>query len=461
MRKASIHNLGCKVNSYEAESMEQMLINAGYKMVHFGEEPADVYIINTCSVTNIADRKSRQMLHKAKKMNPEAIVIAAGCYAQADSENVKKDEAVDIVLGNNMKIDIVQVLDEYFKNKSVSSLNENSDNTVSNDVNVIDLSKIQPYEELEIDRVNEHTRAYIKIQDGCNQFCSYCIIPYVRGRIRSRNMESIVKEVKRLVENGYKEVVLTGIHLSSYGVDNGKGSLLEVIEAVNEIQGLERIRLGSLEPRVVTKEFASKISKMEKMCPHFHLSLQSGCDDTLKRMNRKYNTAQYKESCDILREYFDNPAITTDVIVGFPAETQEEFEVTKKFLSDIRFYEMHIFKYSRRRGTVADKMDNQIDEKIKTKRSAELIELEQKMSKEYREGYIGKNVDVLIEEKVTIDGIDYYSGYTKNYIRVVVPVISLENSLSIKSEDTSVVNTIVEVKCDRLSEDGVTLIASI
>lgn len=457
MRKAAIHNLGCKVNSYEAESMEQMLINAGYKMVHFGEEQADVYIINTCSVTNIADRKSRQMLHKAKKMNPEAVVIAAGCYAQADSENVKKDEAVDIVLGNNMKIDIVQVLDEYFKNKTTSLSNENVDNQASNDVNIVDLSKIQPYEELEIDRVNEHTRAYIKIQDGCNQFCSYCIIPYVRGRIRSRNMESIVKEVKRLVENGYKEVVLTGIHLSSYGVDNGKGSLLEVIEAVNEIEGLERIRLGSLEPRVVTESFASKLSKMQKMCPHFHLSLQSGCDDTLKRMNRKYTTAQYKESCDILRKYFDNPAITTDVIVGFPAEIQEEFETTKKFLCDIRFYEMHIFKYSRRRGTVADKMDNQIDEKIKTERSAQLIKLEQKMSKEYREFYLGKTVDILIEEKVEIDGVSYYAGYTKNYIRVVIPVGTLDN---LAINNTSVINTIVEVKCDRLSEDGVTIIAS-
>lgn len=457
MRKAAIHNLGCKVNSYEAESMEQMLINAGYKMVHFGEEPADVYIINTCSVTNIADRKSRQMLHKAKKMNSEAVVIAAGCYAQADSENVKKDEAVDIVLGNNMKIDIVQVLDEYFKNKTTSLSNENVDNQASNDVNIVDLSKIQPYEELEIDRVNEHTRAYIKIQDGCNQFCSYCIIPYVRGRIRSRNMESIVKEVKRLVENGYKEVVLTGIHLSSYGVDNGKGSLLEVIEAVNEIEGLERIRLGSLEPRVVTESFASKLSKMQKMCPHFHLSLQSGCDDTLKRMNRKYTTAQYKESCDILRKYFDNPAITTDVIVGFPAEIQEEFETTKKFLCDIRFYEMHIFKYSRRRGTVADKMDNQIDEKIKTERSAQLIKLEQKMSKEYREFYLGKTVDILIEEKVEIDGVSYYAGYTKNYIRVVIPVGTLDN---LAINNTSVINTIVEVKCDRLSEDGVTIIAS-
>lgn len=457
MRKAAIHNLGCKVNSYEAESMEQMLINAGYKMVHFGEEPADVYIINTCSVTNIADRKSRQMLHKAKKMNPEAVVIAAGCYAQADSENVKKDEAVDIVLGNNMKIDIVQVLDEYFKNKTTSLSNENVDNQASNDVNIVDLSKVQPYEELEIDRVNEHTRAYIKIQDGCNQFCSYCIIPYVRGRIRSRNMESIVKEVKRLVENGYKEVVLTGIHLSSYGVDNGKGSLLEVIEAVNEIEGLERIRLGSLEPRVVTESFASKLSKMQKMCPHFHLSLQSGCDDTLKRMNRKYTTAQYKESCDILRKYFDNPAITTDVIVGFPAEIQEEFETTKKFLCDIRFYEMHIFKYSRRRGTVADKMDNQIDEKIKTERSAQLIKLEQKMSKEYREFYLGKTVDILIEEKVEIDGVSYYAGYTKNYIRVVIPVGTLDN---LAINNTSVINTIVEVKCDRLSEDGVTIIAS-
>ena len=469
MKKAAIHNLGCKVNSYEAESMEQMLINAGYTMVSFGEEPADVYIINTCSVTNIADRKSRQMLHKAKKLNPSAVVIAAGCYAQADSENVAKDEAVDIVLGNNMKINLIDILDEYFKNtenhadntfsmedgNNPENIEESKNKILSDSIeNVIDLSKNQPYEELEIDRVNEHTRAYIKIQDGCNQFCSYCIIPYTRGRIRSRNMSGIIKEVERLVDNGYKEIVLTGIHLSSYGLDNGKGSLLEVIESVNNIEGVERIRLGSLEPRIVTEEFVAKISLMDKICPHFHLSLQSGCDATLKRMNRKYNTAQYMESCNILRKYFDNPAITTDVIVGFPAETDEEFECTRAFLQKIHFYEMHIFKYSRRRGTVADKMDNQIDEKIKTKRSAELLKLEHVMSEEYRRSFLGKNADILVEEVIDIDGVKYYAGYTKNYIRVVVPVKETDD---VKGEN-SYINSIIHIKCESIMEDGVTVL---
>lgn len=441
MRKVAIHNLGCKVNSYEAESMEQMLVKAGYEMVPFDENVmADIYIINTCSVTNIADRKSRQMLHKAKKMNPNAIVIAAGCYAQADSENVQKDEAVDIIVGNNCKISILEIIENYYRDNEL-------------DPQLVDLSVKQPYEELEIDQVNEHVRAYIKIQDGCNQFCSYCIIPYTRGRIRSREMSDIVAEVKRLVAKGYKEVVLTGIHLTSYGVDNGKGSLLEVIELLNQVDGLERIRLGSLEPRIVTEHFVKEISKMKKFCPHFHLSLQSGCDTTLKSMNRKYTTEEYYESCELLRKYFDHPAITTDVIVGFPGETEEEFRVTEEYLKKVHFYEMHIFKYSRRKGTVADKMQNQIDEKVKTARSAILLELEKEMSRQYRENYIGKQIDVLIEEKTTVEEKEYYAGYTKNYVRIMILVEQVEDYIQNHEECSNAVNEIFDVECKYLIND--------
>ncbi len=424
MKTVAIHNLGCKVNSYEAESMEQLLVQAGYNMVPFGEEYlADVYIINTCSVTNIADRKSRQMLHKAKKMNPEAVVVAAGCYVQADAANAKADEAVDIILGNNKKINIVEALEEYYKDNNNSSF-------------LVDIAKDNNYEALTIDNVSEHTRAYIKIQDGCNQFCSYCIIPYTRGRIRSRGLEDIVAEIERLVKKGYKEFVLTGIHLSSYGLEKkddceaedykelkleGKNTLLDVIKAVNAIDGVERIRLGSLEPRIVTEEFASELAKCHKVCPHFHLSLQSGCDTVLKRMNRKYNTEQYYETCQILRKYYSRPAITTDVIVGFPGESDEEFETTRQFLEKVHFYEMHIFKYSRRKGTVADKMPNQVQDSVKTIRSNVLLELAKNMSTEYMEQFVGVKAGVLFEEVRTVDGVQCYSGYTNNYIRVNVP----------------------------------------
>lgn len=437
MRKVAIHNLGCKVNSYEAESMELMLSNAGYEIVPFDENIlADIYIINTCSVTNIADRKSRQMLHKAKKMNPASIVIAAGCYVQADEAGVKADEAVDIVLGNNMKINIVDVLDEYYKDNS-------------RDDYVLDINnKETTYEELKIDKVTEHTRAYIKIQDGCNQFCSYCIIPYTRGRIRSRLAQDIVEEVKRLAANGYKEIVLTGIHLTSYGKDTGKETLLDVIKLVHEIEGIERIRLGSLEPRIITDEFVSGISRLYKVCPHFHLSLQSGCDKTLKDMNRKYTSQEYMEGCDILRKYYNNPAITTDVIVGFPAETDEDFNITKAFLEKVHFYEMHIFKYSRRKGTVADKMSGQVADKVKAQRSSVLMKLEEEMSLEYRKLYVNSVMDVLIEEKQLIAGEEYYTGYTKNYIRVLVPVKQLAG---VESE---IVNSIYNIKCVGLDEAG-------
>ena len=373
MKKVAIHSLGCKVNSYEAESMEIMLRDEGYEIVPFSEDvQADIYIINTCSVTNIADRKSRQMLHKAKKMNPEAVVVAAGCYVQADPDGVKKDECVDIILGNNMKISIVEALNDYFGGSDKTSY-------------LVDINdKYQEYESLKINQTGEHTRAYIKIQDGCNQFCSYCIIPYVRGRVRSRKPEDIVNEVKTLAATGVKEVVLTGIHISSYGTDLENISLIELIEAIHEIEGIKRIRLGSLEPRIITEEFAKRIAGLEKICPHFHLSLQSGCDKTLKAMNRKYNTEEYYEGCVKLREVFDNPAITTDVIVGFPGETEEDFLETRKFLEKVHFYEMHIFKYSRRKGTVADKMKEQVADTVKSERSAVLLALEKAQSLEYR-----------------------------------------------------------------------------
>ena len=387
MKKVAIHSLGCKVNSYEAESMEIMLRDEGYEIVPFSEDvQADIYIINTCSVTNIADRKSRQMLHKAKKMNPEAVVVAAGCYVQADPDGVKKDECVDIILGNNMKISIVEALNDYFGGSDKTSY-------------LVDINdKYQEYESLKINQTGEHTRAYIKIQDGCNQFCSYCIIPYVRGRVRSRKPEDIVNEVKTLAATGVKEVVLTGIHISSYGTDLENISLIELIEAIHEIEGIKRIRLGSLEPRIITEEFAKRIAGLEKICPHFHLSLQSGCDKTLKAMNRKYNTEEYYEGCVKLREVFDNPAITTDVIVGFPGETEEDFLETRKFLEKVHFYEMHIFKYSRRKGTVADKMKEQVADTVKSERSAVLLALEKAQSLEYRKMYIGKNLEVLIDE---------------------------------------------------------------
>lgn len=405
MKKAALHNLGCKVNAYETEAMQHLLEEAGYEIVPFTQK-ADVYVINTCSVTNMADRKSRQMLHKAKKNNPDSIVVAAGCYVQTSEKEVLNDLSVDIVIGNDRKHDLVRLLDEY----SLDSVNDTVD-----DIN----DGKHDFEELFIDQTKEHTRAFIKVQDGCNQFCSYCIIPYARGRVRSRRFENVIAEVERLAANGFKEVVLTGIHLSSYGVDFEEATgLLELIQAVNAVKGIERIRLGSLEPKIVTEHFASELSKLDKICPHFHLSLQSGCDATLKRMNRKYTTKEYERGCELLRKYFVHPAITTDVIVGFPGETDEEFEQTKAYLEHIHFYEMHIFKYSKRKGTRAAVMPDQIDEQVKAARSEKLIALGHDMSKEFRKFYIGKNEEVLFEEKAVIGDKEYFVGYTKEYVKV-------------------------------------------
>lgn len=405
MKKAALHNLGCKVNAYETEAMQHLLEEAGYEIVPFTQK-ADVYVINTCSVTNMADRKSRQMLHKAKKNNPDSIVVATGCYVQTSEKEVLNDLSVDIVIGNDRKHDLVRLLEEY----SLDSVNDTVD-----DIN----DGKHDFEELFIDQTKEHTRAFIKVQDGCNQFCSYCIIPYARGRVRSRRFENVIAEVERLAANGFKEVVLTGIHLSSYGVDFEEATgLLELIQAVNAVKGIERIRLGSLEPKIVTEHFVSELSKLDKICPHFHLSLQSGCDATLKRMNRKYTTKEYERGCELLRKYFVHPAITTDVIVGFPGETEEEFEQTKAYLEHIHFYEMHIFKYSKRKGTRAAVMPDQIDEQIKAARSEKLIALGHDMSKEFRKFYIGKNEEALFEEKAVIGDKEYFVGYTKEYVKV-------------------------------------------
>ena len=410
MRKAAFHNLGCKVNSYETEAMQQLLEDAGYEIVPF-QEGADVYIINTCSVTNVADRKSRQMLHRAKKMNPSAAVVAVGCYVQAAGAELKKDEAVDLIVGNNQKKDLVQILDDYFAD------HENSGE-------ILDIGHSQEYEELHIRRIADHTRAFIKVQDGCNQFCSYCIIQYTRGRVRSRRPEDIEHEVRGIAEAGYKEIVLTGIHLSSYGVDfkdEQQENLLTLIKRLDQIPGIERLRLGSLEPRIVTREFAKELARLRTICPHFHLSLQSGCDATLKRMNRRYNAAEYQACCEILREEFDNPAITTDVIVGFPGETEEEFAETERFLKAIHFYEMHIFKYSRRAGTRAADMPDQVPEGTKSVRSDILLALEKQQSLEYRGRFLGTEEEILLEEPIEIDGTKYMMGHTRQYVKGAVP----------------------------------------
>lgn len=401
--KVALHNLGCKVNAYEIEAMQQLLEEAGYEIVPF-EPGADIYVINTCTVTNIADRKSRQMLHKAKKMNPEAIVVATGCYVQTGGEKLEKDEAIDLVLGNNQKINIVEALAEYAENKP------------GHGSHVIKINQTKEYEELSIDHTAEHVRAYIKVQDGCNQFCTYCIIPYARGRVRSRNIESVLKEVRALAEKGYKEVVLTGIHLSSYGVDfpeEKKETLLSLIRAVHEIEGIRRIRLGSLEPGIVTREFAEGIAALPKVCPHFHLSLQSGCDETLERMNRRYRSGEYRERCELLREVYGNPALTTDVIVGFPQESEEEFRKSYDFVDSIRFYETHIFKYSRRQGTKAAAMDGQLTEAEKSFRSEKMIELHHRHAGDYEKSMLGKNLEVLIEEEYTKDGRTWYLGHSR------------------------------------------------
>ncbi len=451
MKKVALHNLGCKVNAYETDIMRKKLQECGYKIVPF-EETADIYIVNTCTVTNIADRKSRQMLHRAKQKNPSALVVAAGCYVQTGLESLKKDCCVDLAVGNDKKGNIAEILEAYFASQNKpervaehsehiagspehvavpSAYDEHSacggfpDKTL-NGTTVTDISKSREYAEMKLGGTLGHTRAYIKIQDGCNQFCSYCAIPLARGRVRSRRAEDVLQEIRGLAGEGYREVVLTGIHISSYGTDRGeKDSLIDLIRRINVIDGIERIRLGSMEPRLITEEFAYALADLPKVCPHFHLSLQSGCDDTLKRMNRHYTTGEYCKSVEILRGAFDFPAVTTDVIVGFPGETDEEFKRTYDFIEKTGFYELHVFKYSRRDGTAAAKMPCQVSEETKSLRSGALLELERRQSREFRGRYIGREAEILLEEKKNIRGRDYVIGHTRDYVKIAVPPVGV------------------------------------
>ena len=457
MKNVAFHNLGCKVNSYELDVMQQMLVEKGYRIVPF-DEIADIYIVNTCTVTNIADRKSRQMLHRAKQKNPNAIVVAVGCYVQTGKENVELDESIDLAIGNNRKKDLAVILEEFLarrEREETAQVQERAERLqrqagrlqekTLDDTTVIDINNTYEYEEMTLKQTAEHTRAYIKIQDGCNQFCAYCAIPLARGRVRSRRAEDIIREITGMVEAGYKEIVLTGIHISSYGIDfdgekwkqgecvethrtkerrdySGSSKLIDLVERIHDIEGLKRIRLGSLEPRIVTEETAKRLAALPKVCPHFHLSLQSGCNATLKRMNRHYTTEEYYRSVEFLRNAFAHPAITTDVIVGFPGETEEEFLQTKAFLQKVGFYEMHIFKYSKRAKTSAAVMPNQVPEPVKNERSNELLTLEKEQSKQFRSRYFGQAAEVLLEEQKEISGKSYFLGHTKDYVRIALPM---------------------------------------
>ena len=428
MKRAALHSLGCKVNSYETEAMQEMRSEQGYEIVAF-EEPADVYVINTCSVTSMADRKSRQMLHRARKQNPEALVIAAGCYVQSAEEALLQDPAVDILIGNNEKAKLPGILKAWEETGKAS--------------HVHDMSHEKQYEEMSRRQTAGHTRAYVKIQDGCDQFCTYCIIPYTRGRVRSRSLPDILSEVETLAGNGYQEVVLTGIHLDSYGADLPDKDLLDVIRAAAGVEGIRRIRLGSLEPRIMTEPFVRGLASVEKLCPHFHLSLQSGCDETLKRMNRRYDTQEFRACCERLRAAFDQPALTTDVMVGFPGETEEEFARTVAFLEEIRFYEMHVFKYSRRKGTRADRMEGQIPEPVKTQRSEALLKLTKEQSRAYRQRLLGATAEVLMEEPYVCRGEVWQTGHTETYVKVAVP------------GEMPLMNRLLQVKVDGFLENDI------
>ena len=463
MKTIAFHNLGCKVNSYELDVMQQIMREKGFEIVPF-DQKADIYVINTCTVTNIADRKSRQMLHRAKQKNPEAVVVAVGCYVQTDLEGALKDPAIDLVIGNNRKKDIAQILEEYLSALSTGETSDGAcgacladglapDKTLGG-TTVLDIAHEKAYEEMQLKTTAEHTRAYVKIQDGCNQFCSYCAIPLARGRVRSRKEEDILREIRGIVDAGYLEIVLTGIHVSSYGIDfarenakaasketadasaqggsaptardyRGETHLFDLIEKIHEVPGLKRIRVSSMEPRIVTPETAKRLAALPKVCPHFHLSLQSGCDATLKRMNRHYTAQQYLESVQALRDAYAPrvPAITTDVIVGFPGETEEEFETTKAFLQKVGFYEMHVFKYSKRKGTRAAVMPDQVSDPVKSERSDVLLALEREQSIAFRKNKLGQTAEVLFEEEKTIGGKPYLLGHTMDYVKVALPII--------------------------------------
>ncbi len=433
MIKVALHNLGCKVNACELENMQDSLVKNGYEIVPF-DEAADVYIINTCTVTNVADRKSRQMLHRARKLNPEALVVAAGCYVE--TEKGRQDPAVDLVVTNAQKTDIAEILAAALEARGVAAPDTPEAGTKETTGT---LSDTCPETAGEIcPGVKEHTRAFLKVQDGCNQFCSYCIIPYVRGRAVSRPMDSVLEEARDLADGGYREIVLTGIHLSSYGLDlDGDVTLLDLIREVHDLPGIDRIRLGSLEPGIVTETFAKELAALPKVCPHFHLSLQSGCGETLKRMNRHYTPEEYKEKCEILRTYFEDPALTTDVIVGFPGETKEEFAASRAFIDSINFYETHVFQYSLRSGTKAAKMPDQVEPETKAARSHDLILLSSRKRAAYEARLLGTAQEVLMEEAQEIDGERFMVGHTKTYVKVGLKTkADLENQLvSVKISD--------------------------
>lgn len=393
--------------------MAEQFIDNNYKVVDF-EEFADVYIINTCTVTNMSDRKSRQIIRRAKQINPDSILVATGCYAQTAQEELEQIAEIDLIVGNTEKKDIVKIVEEYGDNRDLER------------VKISDINKQKEFVDFGSVTYTEKTRAVIKVQDGCNNFCSYCIIPYAKGRVRSRKLENVVKEITEIAANGIKEVVITGIHVAYYGIDfDNDIRLIDLLEAIQKIDGIERIRLGSLEPNIITEEFVNRLKKVTKMCDHFHLSLQSGCDETLKRMNRKYTAQAFEKEVNLLRKTFPDVALTTDVIVGFPGETEEEFNETYKYLSKIRFAKLHVFKYSPRKGTVAAKMKNQIDSAVKEKRSHKLIELSNECEIEFLDRYIGKKVKVLFEKQ---DG-KYIKGHTTNYLVVKVKEEKLENQI--------------------------------
>ena len=420
MKKVSFYTLGCKVNQYETNAMAQKFKEAGYEIVDMNEDISDICIVNTCTVTNMSDRKSRHSLRRVKEKNPSAIIAAVGCYAQVAKNDLEKMPEIDIVLGNEEKANIVQYVENFMENQNESKL-----------IEIEDIATKKEFEDMGQITYTEKTRAFIKVQDGCNQFCSYCIIPYARGRVRSRNAESIIKEITQIAQNGIKEVVITGIHVASYGRDFGnENGLIELLEKINEIEGIKRIRLGSLEPKIITEEFMQRLSKLEKMCHHFHLSLQSGCDGILKRMNRKYTTVEVREIIERLRRYYDDVMLTTDIIVGFPGETEEEFETTYQFLKEVKLYKMHVFQYSPRKGTRAAVMPDQIDGNIKEARSKKLIELSNENQKMYNQQLVGQEVEVLFEDKEVEDGITYFRGHTQNYVLVKYKTDeNLENTL--------------------------------
>lgn len=451
-KKVAFHNLGCKVNSYELEFVQQRFTENDFRIVPF-DQKADIYVVNTCTVTNIADRKSRQMLHRAKTLNPDAIVVAMGCYVETSKDEARKDLGIDVLIGNSDKGHAYEKIVEFLNNKD-------SNNTEDKHLLVNDINETKEYDEFKLSFTTEHTRVHVKIQDGCNQFCSYCAIPLARGRVRSRKIEDIVSEIEGLCKNNYKEFVLTGIHLSSYGMENyniemsnenpvgyseyENAKLIDAIEAVAKIKGVKRIRLGSLEPRIITEDFLKRLVATGKICPHFHLSLQSGSDSVLKRMNRRYSTDEFLEKTKLIREYFIHAGITTDVIAGFPGETNEEFTETREYMNKVDFYEAHIFKYSRRRGTLADKMDNQLTDKEKSVRSEILIKDANERSRKFREYYIGKRAEVLFEEIIVIGGEDYLTGYTREYVKV-----------ALKSGDEKLINEIRYVHIEGFINDEV------